>query len=92
MTETNTEAGRLLTVADLKKVGDCEEQTERFRELFGAEVLVTVELAAKHASDFDWNWAAMKLLSAPARAAYEAAMAPAEAVAYIADKPRGAAQ
>ena len=76
MNETQNPAARLLTIADLEMVRACEEQVAKFRELFGNEVLVTVELAVQHAADFDWDWAARKLLSAPARAAYNAAVAP----------------
>lgn len=41
----------------------CKEQIERFEDLFGEEVEVTLELCIKHATDFDWWWAAAHLLS-----------------------------
>jgi hypothetical protein len=55
----------------------CTEQVEKFKELFGGDnVVITKELCVKHAQDFDWNWAAKKLLPESLRAEYEAKRAP----------------
>jgi hypothetical protein len=64
----------------------CPDQVELFRTTFGQSVNVSVGLCRKHASLFDWGWAARNLLSPPAQAAYDAAVAPAFASAYINDK------
>lgn len=39
----------------------CDER-EQFYSMFGDKAEVTVELARKHAHDFDWGWAARNLL------------------------------
>jgi hypothetical protein len=44
---------RILTLADLARVGACSQARERFAELFGGSVAVTVPLAEQHAGDFD---------------------------------------
>jgi len=64
-----------LTLSALK--GACVEQRTLFKKLFPNGVVPTVELAEKHASVFDWNWAAEHLLSAPAWAEYDRVTAPA---------------
>jgi hypothetical protein len=69
---------RELKLSALK--GACESQRDKFKKLFGKSVMVTEELAIKHAQDFDWSWAAKYLLSEPARAEYERVRAPALAV------------
>ncbi|MBP8231753.1 MAG: hypothetical protein KAY22_05565 [Rhizorhabdus sp.] len=62
---------RILTLADLVRVGACSQARERFAELFGESVNVTAELAERYASDFDFGFAARAFLSAPALAEYE---------------------
>lgn len=53
----------------------CKPQRDLFAGIFGQEVELTLELCVKHASLFDWDWAAANLLTTHARAAYEAARA-----------------
>ena len=52
-----------LTAQMLRKKGACDEQVELFVELFGESANVTQKLAMTHATKFDWDWAAKKLLS-----------------------------
>lgn len=72
-----------ITLARLRARGACKDQLALFKKLFGGQVEITVELCVKHAADFDWGWAARNLLTAPARAAYEAATAGAWASAFL---------
>jgi hypothetical protein len=65
----------IITLEMLRQKHACRDQVARFQELFGAKVAVTVELAVKHAQDFNWDWAAWSLLSAAGYSAYIAAMA-----------------
>ena len=87
---------KTITLAQLRKLGACKDQVALFKVTFGSSVEVTVEAAVEHADKFDFDWAAGKLLSAPARAEYEkvcaAALAeyekvcaPAWAIAYLND-------
>jgi hypothetical protein len=65
----------IITVKMLKSKDACFSQVKLFQDLFGDAVEVTRELCLKHASDFDFNWAAMNLLNTSARRAYEEAVA-----------------
>lgn len=47
---------RVLTIKQLEDIGACRSQIEKFRNLFGDSVSVTIELAVEHADDFDWFW------------------------------------
>ena len=68
---------KTISAAQLQALGACLGQVERFHEIFGAgEVVVTRELCIHHAQEFDWNWAAMYLLTKRGRADYEARRAP----------------
>ena len=67
----------IMTLAQLRGLEACAPQLEFFQRQFGTEVAVTRELCLEYASSFDWNWAASRLLSAPARCAYDEAVAPA---------------
>lgn len=51
-----------ITLEDLVNRGACHNYRVKFRDLFGEEVEVTVELCVKYAQDFDWNWARDNLL------------------------------
>lgn len=53
----------VITLQLLLEKGACHSQRVEFAELFGESVVVTHELALKHASVFDWDWAAVELLS-----------------------------
>ncbi len=72
----------------LTKHRACRRQVKKFAALFPDGVEPTRELCLAHATSFDWNWAAKELLSystwraydedtAPARKAYDEAIAPA---------------
>ena len=77
MTET-------ISVAKLRKLGACHSQVDKFNKIFGDKsVAVTVELCVAHAQDFNWDWAANNLLTAPAEAEYDRVVAPAWATAYL---------
>lgn len=65
-----------ITVALLKKKRACASQLTRFAELFPDGVDVTEALCVAHARDFDWDWAAARLLPRKAYADYEAKCAP----------------
>lgn len=52
----------VITYEQLQSLGACGEQRIRFRQLFGEQVTWTMELAEKHAGEFDWTWAAEHLL------------------------------
>lgn len=60
----------VITLAQLEKLGACEQQRELFKELFGKSVTVTEEVAALHAYSFDWPWAANYMLPFSARMEY----------------------
>jgi 6-phosphofructokinase len=51
-----------ITTAKLRERNACLDQIALFKRLFGSEVVVTVELAVKHADDFDFEWATDNLL------------------------------
>lgn len=72
-------ASRLLTLADLVRIGVCQPVQDRFAKLFGTYVEVTEELAERYADEFDFNSAARKLLGDAARAKYRRIVAPARA-------------
>lgn len=74
---TNPATSRVLTLATLREKGACEEQVAIFRKLFCARMEVTEARCVEHAGVFSWEWAAEKLLSAPALKAYDEAVAPA---------------
>ena len=63
-----------ITLTQLRKAGADKRQTDLFKELFGESVTLTLDLARKHAQDFDFGWGAQHLLSPSARAAYRAAV------------------
>ena len=69
---------RILHLQTLIDKGACSDQVKLFRERFGKSVRVTEALCVRAAPDFDWNWAAQHLLSAPAHKAYNDACAPAQ--------------
>ena len=66
-----------ITYAQLRQLGACKDHLVEFERRFGASVEVTERVCVEHASVFDWDWAASKLLTSAAREAYEAAVAPA---------------
>ena len=71
-----------ITLTQLRRLKACGSQLETFEHLFG-EVCApdsleeALELAQRHAAEFEWDWGAQNLLTAPARADYERAIAPA---------------
>ena len=62
---------RLLKASRLVELGACSSQVEKFRELWGDQVYVTVPRMVAVADKFDWNWGARRLLSVPAWAEYK---------------------
>ena len=72
---------RTISVAKLRKLGACQLQVDKFNKIFGNKpVAVTVELCVAHAQDFNWDWAANNLLTAPAKTEYDRALARSEGV------------
>ena len=55
----------------------CRGQVDLFAELFPEGVVITESICLAHATEFDWDWAAKKLLRPPAWKACDEAMAPA---------------
>jgi hypothetical protein len=71
-------AMKTISVAKLRKLGACSKQVDKFQSIFGnGPVKVTVELCVAHAQNFNWDWAAKNLLTAPAWAEYLRVTAPA---------------
>ena len=68
---------KTVSLRKLKLLGACTQQVELFRQLFGDRCTVSVDLCVAHAAQFDWSWAAQKLLSALANKAWGEAIAPA---------------
>jgi hypothetical protein len=79
---------RTLKLSQLIAANACQWQVDKFRARFGEFVEVTRELCESVANEFDFDWAAANLLSAPARAKYKRVAAPAWADAYINDKEK----
>jgi hypothetical protein len=73
----------MVTYRMLVSKGACVAQRDKFCQLYPNGVIITRELCVKHATDFDWNWAARNLLSGSARDAYLAVRAVIDA-AYVA--------
>ena len=55
----------------LKSKGACESQVELFAGLYPKGVAVTEAVCVAVFDKFDWNWAALNLLSEAASAEYE---------------------
>ncbi len=64
-----------ITAQQLRNLGACKEQVDKFTGLFGGSVTVTIKLCVEHAQDFCWVWASSKLLGAAALAEYDKARA-----------------
>ena len=54
---------RKITAEQLNRLGACEDQVKRFRELFPNGVVPTADLCIKYANDVNWDWAATRFLS-----------------------------
>ena len=63
-----------ITLAQLSDA--CSAQRDLFKQTFGEQVHLTLELAEKHAADFDFDWAAQTLLPRALLAEYERQKAP----------------
>ena len=69
----------IITAEMLRKAGVREDEVTQLTSLYGEHVDVTDAWALEHAHDrVDWGWAAVNLLSEPARRAYGEAIAPAQ--------------
>jgi len=69
----------IITLAQLKRLGACTDETSQFERLFGSSIEVTEACCVQHAAQFDWNWAAEHLLSQDALAEYQRVRATASA-------------
>lgn len=67
----------MITLKKLIILHACSKQVAKFKEVFGDSVVPTEALALNHAHDFDWNWAAWRLLSQEGLAEYTKVIAPA---------------
>jgi hypothetical protein len=67
-----------ITVKLLREYSACEEQVNKFINIFGedAEVIPTMELAEKYGSEFNINWLVDKLLNFDQLKVYKEATAP----------------
>ena len=70
-----------ITLKQLNELGACENQLKLFEETFGEEAIFktkaqAVETAIKMARKFDFEWAAIKLLSRGYRKDYQETKAP----------------
>jgi hypothetical protein len=73
-------ASARITADLLQKHGACRNAVSDFRKLFPNGATVTVANAMRCAcAELDFDWAARRLLSAPAQAAYNRDMAPSRA-------------
>lgn len=70
---------KIITYAQLKKLGACQDQLEIFKSKFGDSVKLTLKLVKANSSTFDFEWAAKSLLTSSAYAEYERTIAPAYA-------------
>ena len=62
---------KTITLKQLRAKGAYEYPLKDFERLFGHEMTVTAALAREYALNFNWDWMAEKLLSAPLLAEYE---------------------
>lgn len=53
----------IITMGQLRKLDACRDQRDLFIDTWGDSVVVTEEEMVKHASKFDWDWAASNLLA-----------------------------
>jgi hypothetical protein len=66
----------MITYKMLKAKGACESQASLFKELFPNGAPLSVETAVSVADKFDWDWAAINLLTQEGKGAYQEAVAP----------------
>lgn len=66
-----------ITTRLLRSKGACSDQISLFKELGGDSLTITRALCVKHASKFNWDWAASHLLNAAALSEYKRVRAPA---------------
>ena len=66
---------KTITIELLKEHKACENQVDKFKELFGEKIVPTRELCLLHAQDFDFGWAA-RFLSKQANKFYQETIAP----------------
>jgi hypothetical protein len=67
-----------ITVKLLREYSACEEQVDKFINIFGedAEVVPSLELAEKYGSEFNIHWLVDKLLNSDQLKVYDEATAP----------------
>lgn len=61
----------IITTEQLRQADACKDQVELFQSLFGDSVDVTEAICTEYADQFDFTWAAMKLLSNQKQIEYE---------------------
>lgn len=71
---------KLLKLSQLESRGACQEQRRLFQTKFNQQIELTEELCVEHADEFDWDWAACRLLSVSGFQAYSWDTEPAESV------------
>lgn len=72
MSEVKT--SRKLLVSEILRGDPCYVYSQRLSERFTGEIEVTVELALSQADDWDWYWAASRLLTVAGYEKFSAAM------------------
>ena len=76
MSTVESPTSRTLTLLQLQGQGACSEYLEKFRTVYGDQVEITVVLCVEQAAQWDWDWAAIHLLTAPPRAGDSTLLAP----------------
>lgn len=76
MSEVKT--SRKLLVSEILRGDPCHVYSQRLSERFNVEIDVTVELAVSQADDWDWYWAASRLLTAAGYEKFSQAVVKAE--------------
>ena len=77
-----------ITAERLERLGACQEQIEKFRQIWkDGPAPMTVESAVENADAFNWDWAARYLLTPDNQDEYKRAIAPAGAEYERAEAP-----
>jgi hypothetical protein len=73
---------KAITVKFLRDYYACEDQVDKFINIFGedAEVVPSLELAEKYGSEFNIHWLTVKLLNSDQLKVYDEVLAPARKI------------
>ncbi len=70
---------KTIMLQQLVDLGACERARTKFEVLFGQSVEVTEAVCLALANEFDWAWAAKRLLTPSAKAEYDRIVKPVQA-------------